>query len=114
MKNYIQDGETVDMTATADVTSGQGVKKGVLFGVAVASVKSGETMSLKTTGCVSLPKVNAQAWAEGAAVYWDNGNGRCTTASAGNLLIGCALAAAANPSAEGTVRLNGSAPAAVS
>ncbi len=43
----------------------------------------------------------------GAAVYWDNTNFVFTTTSSGNTLVGAALAAAVNPSATGTVLLDG-------
>ncbi|MBU2941065.1 DUF2190 family protein [Shimia thalassica] len=114
MKNFVQKGDTITVTADADTESGQGVKKGVLFGVATKAAKTGEDLPLKTTGCVELPKISAQDWSAGAAVYWDDANSECTTATtAGNLLIGCAAASAANPSDDGVVRLNGAVPAAV-
>lgn len=58
-------------------------------------------------GVFDLPKTSAQAWTVGAKIYWDSANGLATTTASGNSLIGTALAAAANPSATGRVRLNG-------
>lgn len=112
MKNYIQPGDTITVEAPAAVDSGDGVKVGVLFGVAVFDAANGDPVEITTRGVFELPKVSAQAWTEGAAIYWTGTN--CTTATtAGNLLIGVAAAAADNPSATGIVRLNGAAPAAV-
>lgn len=114
MKNYIQPGGILTVPAPAIVASGAGVKVGVLFGVAQADAASGAPVAIATEGVFTLPKTEAQAWTVGAAIYWDPTPGECTTATtAGNLLIGVAVAAANNPSTTGTVRLNGAAPAAV-
>lgn len=114
MKNYVQPGDNLTVTAPADTASGAGVKVGVLFGVASHDALSGEPLVIATRGVYELPKTSAQAWTEGAAIYFIPGTGLCTTATTtGNLLIGVAAAVAANPSATGLVRLNGSAPAAV-
>ena len=107
MKNYIQPGDVVTVVAPANVASGDGVLVGTLFGVAAFSVLSGEQAEIKTRGVFELPKTSAQAWAAGAAIYWDNTNKVCTTSATDNTLIGKALSAAANPSGTGIVRLNG-------
>lgn len=108
MKNFIQEGNRVSVPAPADVLSGAGVLVGSMFGVAVHDAVSGAQVLIQTNGVVSMPKVSAQAWTVGALVYWDNANKLVTTASSGNKLIGVAAEAAANPSANGIVRLNGS------
>lgn len=107
MKNYIQPGDTVTVTAPYDVASGAGCLVGTLFGVSSTTVASGGEAEIKTTGVYELPKLGAQAWTVGALVYWDDTNKRCTTVSTDNTLIGKALAVAANPSATGIVRLSG-------
>lgn len=113
MKNYIQPGKVMTFTAPAGgVVSGVGVKIGQLFVVPAADAAAGAAFEGMVTGVFDLPKLNAQAWTEGQLIYWDAANTRCTSASAaGLLLIGCAAAAAANPSATGRVRLNGVAAA---
>jgi len=115
MKNFIQPGDVLTITAAADVVSGAGVLSGVLFGVATGDALTGADLSIATTGVFELPKTSAQAWTVGQAIYFAPGTGLCTTASngAGSVFIGVATAVAANPSATGLVRLNGSAPAAV-
>ncbi|WP_243612934.1 DUF2190 family protein [Shimia aestuarii] len=113
MKNYVQHGKILTVTAPAAVASGAGVKVGMLFGVAQGAAENGAEVEIVTEGVFTLPKTNAQAWTVGAAIYWDNSNKVCTTATtAGNIFIGVAVEAAANPSATGVVRLNGSMPAA--
>lgn len=105
-KNYIQPGDTVTVPAPADVSSGDGVLVGKLFGVAQFSAKSGDDVEISTKGVYTLPKTSAQAWTVGAPIYWDGS--KCTTAdgSGANTLVGHALAVAANPSPAGTVRLS--------
>jgi predicted RecA/RadA family phage recombinase len=108
MKNYIQPGDTITFTAAADTKSGDGVLVGSLFGIAAADYKSGDAKAqMKTTGVFNLPKTSAQAWTQGAKVYWDATNKVATTTVGSNSLIGVAIATAANPSAAGVVRLNG-------
>lgn len=113
-KNFIQPGSVVPVTAPRAVKSGELVVVGVLAGVAQFDAASGDRVEIDTVGVYQLAKTSAQAWTEGAAIYAVPATGFATTAAtAGNLLIGTAAAAAANPSGTGAVRLNGSAPAAV-
>jgi len=111
MKNFIQPGMTLAITAAADRVSGQGVRAGMLFGVATHDALSGEALEICTTGVFELPKTSAQAWTVGAALYW-TGSQCSTAAGTGNIFIGVAAAIAVNPSSTGIVRLNGSAPVA--
>lgn len=107
MKNYVQDGDLVTVSAPYDVDAGDGALVGTLFGVASANAASGADVVLAVEGVFTLAKTSAQAWTVGAAIYWDDTNKVCTTTSTSNTLIGKALAAAANPSSTGVVRLNG-------
>lgn len=107
MKNFIQAGEHLTVAAPYDVSSGGGALVGSLFGVAAADAVSGADVVLCTEGVYALAKTSAQAWTLGAKVYWDNTDKVCTTTATSNTLIGVAVAAAANPSSTGTVRLNG-------
>ena len=114
MKNFVQDGDAITVTAPANVLSGAMVTSGVLAGVAAHDALSGADVLIATEGVFNLAKTSAQAWTLGAAIYVIPATGLCTTATTvGNLLIGVAVAAAANPSATGRVRLNGAFPAAV-
>jgi predicted RecA/RadA family phage recombinase len=106
MKNFIQPGDTITVPAPADVTSGSLVLVGVLFGIAAFDAKSGEDVEISTKGVFELPKTSAQAWTVGAAIYWDNTAKAATTTATSNTFIGHAVAAAANPSDIGKVRLS--------
>lgn len=107
MKNYVQDGDFLTLVAPHDCASGAGALVGSLFGVATGNVASGAEGEFSTTGVYDLAKVAAQAWTVGAKVYWSAADKLCTTTATGNALIGAAVAATANPSGVGRVRLNG-------
>lgn len=108
MRNFVQPGNTVTVTAPYSVDSGNGVLVGSLFGVAATSAAETTQTEIVTEGVFELPKVQAQAWTVGQPVYWDATAKLCTTTATDNTRIGVALAAAANPSGNGRVRLNGS------
>ncbi len=108
MKNFVQQGDTMQLPAPYDVASGEGALIGSLFGVACAKYQNADPKAQwKTTGVFTLPKTSAQAWTPGAKVYWDATNKVVTTTATGNTLIGVVAAAAGNPSGFGDVRLNG-------
>ena len=110
MKNYVQPGTTLTLTAPYAVTSGDGLLVGSIFGVAAGDAASGATVEAALTGVFDLTKIGSQAWTVGAKVYWDNTNKRCTTVATDNTLIGVAVDAVAGGAGDtiGRVRLNGS------
>ena len=109
MKNYVQPGESITLTAAAAATSGDGVLVGSLFGVAAGDAAIGETMVLTTKGVFTMPKVSTDVMAVGAIVYWDDAAGLVTTDDneAANPRIGLAVTVAGNPSGSVDVRLDG-------
>ena len=96
MKNYIQDGETVTMTAPYTVTSGEGVIVGSIFGVAQTDAASGAAVSLVTEGVFDLTKLSTAVIAAGAKVSWDDSNHYANVPGTGLYPIGSALTAAGN------------------
>jgi predicted RecA/RadA family phage recombinase len=110
MKNYVQPGATLTLTAPYAVTSGDGLLVGAIFGVATGDAASGATVEAALTGVFDLTKIGSQAWTVGAKVYWDDTNKRCTTVATDNTLIGVAVDAVAGGAGDtiGRVRLNGS------
>jgi predicted RecA/RadA family phage recombinase len=110
MKNYIQSGHTITLTAPAAVASGAGMLVGAIFGIAAHDAASGEPVEALTVGVIDINKVSSQAWAVGDKVYWDNTNKRATKTATDNTLIGVALGAVGSGTDEttGRVRLNGS------
>lgn len=106
MKNFVQPGDTIALTAPYDVTSGKGFQVGGIFAVASFDALSGAGVEGQRTGVFDLAKVSAQAWAVGEAIYWDNTNKVATNVKGtANLFIGYAVATAANPSSAGRLVL---------
>ena len=110
MKNYVQPGNTITLTAPYDVASGDGLLVGSVFGVAAGDAASGATVETALIGVFDLKKVASQAWAAGDKVYWDNTNKEATKTATGNTAVGVATEAVAGGAGDviGRVRLNGS------
>lgn len=104
--NYVQDGETLTLTAPYARSAGQGALVGAIFGVALNDVDNGADGEFSTEGVWTLAKTSAQAWSVGDQIYWDNSNKRCDADAAVGRLIGVCTAAADNPSSTGSVKLN--------
>jgi predicted RecA/RadA family phage recombinase len=111
MKNFVARGDTLEITAGADIASGAGVLVGSLFGVSTGAIANGAQGTINLTGVYDLPKVGSQAWTVGVAVFWDAGNSQCTTTASTHKRIGAAVAAVGSGAGEttGRVRLNGAA-----
>jgi predicted RecA/RadA family phage recombinase len=97
MKNYIQDGDTITVTAPEAVASGDFVQVGRIRGIAVADAASGAQVELKTTGVFEIPKSGTEEFASvGLPVYVvlsGNGVKTVTTASTtANVLVGINVA----------------------
>lgn len=110
MKNYVQPGNTITLTAPYDVASGDGLLVGAMFGVAAGDAASGETVEAALVGIFDLTKAASQAWAVGDKVYWDNTAKVATKTASGNTAIGVAVDAVGGGASDtiGRVRLNGS------
>jgi predicted RecA/RadA family phage recombinase len=108
MKNYIQEGRMITLTAPAGgVTSGAGVVIGALFGVASKTAAAGETVTLATEGVFDLPKLASAVIAPGAKVSWDDTAKQVNAPGTGRYPIGTAIEAAGNGAATVRVRLDG-------
>jgi predicted RecA/RadA family phage recombinase len=97
MKNYIQDGRILAVTAPAAVASGDFVQVGRIRGVAVTSAASGAQVELATEGVFEIPKTGSEEFATlGLPVYCvlsGNGVKTVTTASTtANVLVGVNVA----------------------
>src|SRR5262245_47585857 len=98
MKNFVQAGNIITLIAPYARTSGQGLLVGSIFGVATTDAALGAAVESVVEGVCDLAKVSAQAWTAGNLIYWDDTAKLTTTVSTSNKLIGCAAAAASNPS----------------
>lgn len=108
MRNHVQPGNTLTLTAPAEIISGGVVIVGSIIGVANGDAANGAPVDVDVVGVFRLPKVSALAIAVGDVVYWDSANKLVTKTASGNTKLGVATEAAANPSANVAVRLNGS------
>jgi predicted RecA/RadA family phage recombinase len=107
MKNYVQKGENITVTAAAAASSGDIVKIGSMIGIAAADAAIGDDLDLATTGVFELPKVSTDVLAVGDTVYFKSADGNVTSTASGNTKMGVAVTAAGNPSGTVNVRLNG-------
>lgn len=109
MKNFVQKGDTLTLTAPYDVDSGDGFLVGSLFAVAVNDAASGKEVEGVVTGVFDLPRETGAStdFTAGAKLYWDNTNKRVTKTATNNSLIGAAALAAGTTDATARVRLNG-------
>ena len=57
-------------------------------------------------GVIEYDKESGQAWTQGAAIYFDSGNNRLTTTTAGNKRAGIAFEDAASAATVGKIILN--------
>lgn len=114
MKNYVQPGDTITVTAPYAVASGAGCQVGSIFGVACNTALINATdLEIMTTGVFDLAKVDEQAWAVGEKIYWNDTDKVCSNVGTVGMLIGTCVKAVAVTAGLviGRVRLNGAAPA---
>lgn len=70
-KNYVEDGHTIDYTATAAISSGDVVVVGALVGISLSDLAVDETGALRMDGVWQVPKTAAGALDQGALVDFD-------------------------------------------
>lgn len=103
---FVQPGEVIDYTASANIASGQVVLMGARIGVALKAIANGETGPMQVTGVFNIAKLSTDNMAQGALLYWDNTNSRLTTTASGNTLAGFAAAAAAATTTSVNIKIN--------
>jgi predicted RecA/RadA family phage recombinase len=105
MKNFVQPGDLIEVTAPYAVVSGAGLLVGSLFGVAVNAAALSAEATIATTGVFTLAKATGAAWTVGQRLYWDDTAKNVTGTASSNKLIGVATAAAGSADTVGNVRL---------
>lgn len=106
-RNYIQPGDTITIPAPAAVAGGFPVVAGDIVGIAQGDAAISAPVDVKCSGVWELPKVAANNFALGAAVYWDAGDELATTTATDNTKLGVAVEAAPGDAASVRVRLSG-------
>lgn len=104
-KNFIQTGDVLDYTPSADTTAGTPVLLGGRLGVVLADIKANATGPIRMCGVWSITKVTADVVAQWALLYWDNTAKKLTVTSSGNTLVGYATAAAGNGATTVNIKL---------
>jgi predicted RecA/RadA family phage recombinase len=113
MKNFIQDGSVVTVTApTGGVKAGDAILVGALFGICATDAAQTEQVELALTGVYELAKTTPLQINEGVAVSWDTGTKKVLAPASGKIPIGTCVRAAGSNDATCRVRLNGVATAA--
>lgn len=104
MKNFIQLGNVVDLTAPAGgLASGQAHLFGALFGVSTKSANEGEKVAVSLEGGFALPKATALSMNEGDPAYWNETE--ITADSENDTLVGHVVEDAASAAATIFVRI---------
>ena len=107
MKTFIQEGNIITVTAAANITSGDGVLIGSIFGVAAADAVAGDEVEIGTVGVYELPKLSTAVIAQGDRVAWDDTVKEIVLPGVGLYPVGVATEAAGNGAATVKVRLDG-------
>lgn len=105
---FVQQGEQIDYTPSADCAAGDVVVQGDLVGIARSAIPAGTPGSLAVAGVFDVAKAGATEFAAGALVYWDATNKRAVASDGGgaNKLLGKAVRAAGAGATTVRVRLS--------
>lgn len=107
MRNFIQSGEVITVSAPYAVASGQGVLVGALFGIAACDAANGAQVEIKREGVFDISALATDTGAVGVKAYWDNTNRRITATAGSNTLVGALTGAKANGDTAARVLLDG-------
>lgn len=109
MKNFVQEGKSLNLIAPYAVSSGGGALVGATFGFASTDLASGEEGAFQIEGVYTHAKATGASTggAQGARAYWNNTSKNITAVSTSNTLIGVFTAICTDADAICTVRLNG-------
>jgi predicted RecA/RadA family phage recombinase len=106
MKNYIQEGDTLNFTANEAITAGQMILVTGVVGVAINDVASGAVGVLATKGVFEVAKEGTDAPSQGQILYYNATNKTATVTASTNKVIGYAWTAAASGDSTVQVRLS--------
>lgn len=107
MKTFLQPGDTISVTAPADVTAGNPVQVGQLFGLAVHDALETESVEIARKGVYTVDEATSgETWTAGELIYWD-GTAFTDTPGAGDLLVGYAAAAKGSGTTTAKILLDG-------
>lgn len=100
MKTLLSSGDTVQLTAGGTFTAGTGLLTGQLFGVPENSGSSGDLITLRVKGVVTIKKAGSLAVSVGDALYWDDTNKEVNKTSSAQKEVGIAVSATGSGAGE--------------
>ena len=107
MKNYIQLGENLTFTVSGSaVVGGNGQLIGDTFGVVAGDAAVGEDAVLSLVGVFEIDAKTADAWSQGAKLYWDDTAKELTDTASGKREVGVAWADKAASATVAQIKLN--------
>ena len=91
MKNFVQNGANLTITASSAISSGDFVVVGDLVGVAVTDIANGASGAIATEGVYQGAKASGATLAVGDVAYL-NGTGKLTDTATSNPAVGLVVA----------------------
>ncbi|WP_141220137.1 DUF2190 family protein [Escherichia coli] len=105
-RNFIEDGKTIGIVATGkNISSGEMVRVGDIFAVALTDIPQGEAGDGLTEGVFILPKLKSDDMKAGKKVYLKSGKVQLAN-SGSDPLVGVVWADAGTSAEEVPVKLN--------
>lgn len=102
---FIQDGEVINFTATADTPVNSVIKVGTILAVTLVDIKAGQTGSALTEGVFEVPKAAGAVFVQGGPVLFDEAAKNFKAGDGGACAFAFEAAAAGDTSCK--VRLTG-------
>jgi predicted RecA/RadA family phage recombinase len=108
MKNFVANGESLQLTAGVGGVVGGSIKaQGKIVGIVVASAAEGEKYTLKICGAYdTVPKATGEAWIVGDMLYLKADGSELTKTSTSNTFAGYAYADALSADTTGSIKLS--------
>jgi predicted RecA/RadA family phage recombinase len=105
---FVQQGDQIDYTPSADVAAGDVVVQADLVGIARSAIVAGALGSLAVAGAFDVVKASETEFAAGSKVYWDATNKLAVATDGGgaNKLVGKAVQVAGSGATTVRVRLS--------
>lgn len=105
MKNYLGEGDVVDMVLAFPVTAGVCYKVNDIVAVAAANAPAGVKAPMVLMGLLQMPKKPGEAMLAGQSIYWDDVNKYLTVTAGALKRFGFTVVAAAAADATVTAYL---------
>lgn len=105
MKNFVQRGDVIDITAGADLTSGTPVVVGNSIAIPQTDIANGSLGSVAIEGVFTLTKASTKTYNIGDLVDWDLSAAQVDTSAATGDLTGFGIAVSAGVNGSTTINV---------